>query len=613
MVLHETLSEAPARLAADQAAELRDLLRYGAADDHDRFAELFSAGLFDHVEGRSPAENAALVYRRLRHVNAELGPAREFVTGDLDRFLVLHEWAGVLDPTLVSVLTIHYNLCLGAVLELGDDRPELAAVADELARMDSVGVFLATELGYGNNVAEMRTRAVYDRSTDEFVLTTPSHEARKFMPNTGLDGVPKIAVVLARLEIDGTDEGVFPFVARIRDENGPCPGVDVQPLGDKPGLALDNAVTTFRGLRVPRALLLDGADPVIGPDGSRTAAAKSLRRRFTRSMTRVQTGKLCLSSATAAAARASLFIAVRHGNSRHVTVSGGRSVPVTAFRTHQAQLLDALARTCAVTVLLNDTRRRVRDTSLDSVETKRALAITKALVTWTAQDVVTTCIERCGSRGMFTHNRISSYVSLIQGSVTAEGDNQVVVLDAANEMLLGRGYTPPGDRPGTGSLDDPRFLLRLFRHRERVVHEQARAARRDGDDPFDRANRAGLLAAELGRLHGVRRALEEFDAVVRRASLPRSAAVLTSLFLRFAVSELDRDAAWHLCDGTLIPSQVREIPSLIARLDEHLLPHAEDVVEAFGITNDVLRVPIAAEDYVEAYARLLPVSGLPLT
>ncbi|SDP36954.1 hypothetical protein [Lentzea jiangxiensis] len=161
MVQRETRSGAPARLAADQAAELRDLLRYGAADDHDRFAELFSAELFDRVEGSSPAENAAMVHRRLRHVNAELGPGREFVTEDPDRFLVLHEWAGVLDPTLVSVPTIHYNLCLGAVLELGDDRPELTAVADEPARMDSVGVFLATELGYGNNAAEMRTRAVY--------------------------------------------------------------------------------------------------------------------------------------------------------------------------------------------------------------------------------------------------------------------------------------------------------------------------------------------------------------------------------------------------------------------------------------------------------------------
>ncbi|MET8763594.1 acyl-CoA dehydrogenase [Lentzea sp. NPDC004782] len=511
------------------------------------------------------------------------------------------------------MLTIHYNLCLGTILELGAERPELTAVLDELSRMDSIGVFLATELGYGNNVAELRTRAVYDPSTDDFVLTTPSHEARKFMPNTGLDGVPKIAVVLARLEIDSADEGVFPFVVRIRDENGPCRGIDVQSLGDKPGLALDNAVTTFRDVRVPRAALLDGPEPVIMPDGSRTGAVRSLRRRFNWAMTRVQTGKLCLTSAAAAAARASLFIAVRHGTTRRVNVSGGRSVPVMAFSTHQAQLLDALARTCAVTVLLNDTRRRASLRSLASVETKRAFAITKALVTWTAQDVVKTCIERCGARGMFTHNRISPYVALIQGAVTAEGDNQVVLLDAANEMLLGRGYTPPADQPGTGELDDPEFLIRLFRYRERVVYERAHAARKVGDDPFERTNRVGPLAAELGRLHGVRRALEEFHAVTQRANLPEIGVVLTSLLLRFAMAELDRDAAWHLCAGTLNRAQVREIPSFITRLDERLLPYAEDVVEAFGITNDVLRAPIASDDYVEAYAQLLPIPGLPLT
>ncbi|KOV86361.1 hypothetical protein ADL03_09235 [Nocardia sp. NRRL S-836] len=591
---------------------MRGLLRYGADEEHDRYAKLFSTAAFDQVEACSPAENAALAYRRLRLVNAELGPVREFVSGDLERFLVLHEWAGVLDPTLVSVLTIHYNLCLGAVLELGGDRPELAAVVDELARMDSVGVFLATELGYGNNVAELRTRAVYDRSTDEFVLTTPSHEARKFMPNTGLDGVPKIAVVLARLEVDGADEGVFPFVVRIRDENGPCRGVDIKSLGDKPGLALDNAVTTFRGVRVPRALLLDAAEPVIGPDGSRTGAARSLRRRFTRAMTRVQTGKLCLTSATAAAARASVFIAVRHAHSRRVTVSGGRSVPVMTFRTHQAQLLDALARTCAVSVLLNETRRQAARGSLASVEVKRALAVTKALVTWTAQDVVTTCIERCGARGMFAHNRISPYVALVQGSITAEGDNQVVLLDAANEMLLGRGYEPPVPAPGRGTLDDPEFLLRLFSHRENRTYEEARAARKTGDDPFERTNGVGLLASELGRVHGVRRALEELHTLAQRATSSEVGAILRALFLRFALAELSRDAAWHLCEGTLEPAQPRELPALIAAVDERLLPRVEDVVDAFGISNDVLRAPIASADYVEAYAELLPVPDLPL-
>ncbi|SDH46844.1 Acyl-coenzyme A oxidase [Lentzea fradiae] len=604
MVPHET---SPA------TSELRDLLRYGTDDQHDRFAKLFSAEVFDHVEGRSPAENAALAYRRLRHVNAELGPAAELVTGDLERFLVLHEWAGVLDPTLVSVLTIHYNLCLGAILELGGgERPELAAVVGELSRMDSVGVFLATELGYGNNVAEMRTRAVYDRATDEFVLTTPSHEARKFMPNTGLDGVPKIAVVLARLELDGQDEGVFPFVVRIRDENGPLPGVDIQSLGDKPGLALDNAVTTFRGVRVPRALLLDAQEPVIGQDGARTGAAKSLRRRFNRAMTRVQTGKLCLTSATAAAARASLFIAVRHAFARHVTVSGGRSVPVMTFRTHQAQLLDALARTCAVSVLLNSTRRQAAEGPFASVGVKRALAITKALVTWTAQDVVTTCIERCGARGMFTHNRISPHVALVQGSVTAEGDNQVVLLDAANEMLLGRDYTPPPAVTGDGSIDDPEHLLRLFSHRERRIFEKARAARGDGADPFERANSAALLSAELGRVHGVRRTLEEFHAVSLRATSPEARTVLTALLLRFGLAELGRDAAWHLEEGSLTSAQTRGIPAAITRLDALLVPEAETVVAAFGFTNEVLRAPIAENDYVRAYAELLPVPGLPL-
>ncbi|WP_133742387.1 acyl-CoA dehydrogenase family protein [Actinorugispora endophytica] len=591
----------------EAAAELRLLLSDGRCVDDERFADLFADELFTPVDGMSPAENAERSYRGLRHVGSRMEPARELVSTGADRFFSLHEWAAVVDPTMVSMMTIHYNLCIGTIAALGGGRPEIDALLGELERMDSIGVFLATELGYGNNVAAMRTKAVYDREADEFVITTPGPEARKFMPNTGLSGVAKLGVVLARLEVEGRDEGVFPFVVRIRDGDGTCPGVRVQPLGDKPGLALDNAITTFDGVRVPRAHLLDGGEDVVAGGGAGSASTRRLR--FARAMQRVQTGKVCLTSGVVAAARAGVYIAVRYGNRRRVA-SSGRSVPVMAHRTHHDALLAAMAEMYAMTFLVN-AAKRLHSSGRDagSGEAKHELAITKAVASWAAQDAIATCRERCGAQGMFSRNRIATYVALAQGTVTAEGDNQVVLLDAAHEMLLGLAYTPPADAApdmaAPDSLRTPEQLARLFRHRERRLYDDARSlladTRRSGADAFTTWNTTSPRAAEFGRAHGVRRAVEEFAEAVARAEHEESRELLGSVLLRFALAEVSRDASWYLCEGVLSPDQVRGLPDLVAELDLRLLPHSEELVGAFGVSNDLLGAPIASDDYFAAY------------
>ena len=58
----------------------------------------------------------------------------------------------------------------------------MEAYIEELDSLQSIGTFLVTELGYGNNVVALQTRADYDPVTQDIVLSTPSEAARKFMP-----------------------------------------------------------------------------------------------------------------------------------------------------------------------------------------------------------------------------------------------------------------------------------------------------------------------------------------------------------------------------------------------------------------------------------------------
>src|SRR5690606_4728537 len=198
-------------------------------------------GLTDTQAGELGYERAAFVARALRLTAHE-------VHRDPRRLYAVHEWVALVDGVASTILSIHYCLALGSLAAHGEGRPELDGFVSELEEMRSVGVFLATELGYGNNVGSLETTALYDPERREFSLSSPTPNSWKFMPNTG-HSLPKLAVVMARLISLGRNCGVFPFVVRIRDANGRCcEGIQITPLTEKPGYALDNAITRFNGV-----------------------------------------------------------------------------------------------------------------------------------------------------------------------------------------------------------------------------------------------------------------------------------------------------------------------------------------------------------------------------
>jgi acyl-CoA oxidase len=79
-----------------------------------------------------------------------------------------------------------------------------------------LGCYAQTELGHGSNVAGIETTATLDKSTDEFVIHTPTTTAAKFWPGD-LGRFSSHAVVYARLIIEDKDFGVQPFMVQLRD------------------------------------------------------------------------------------------------------------------------------------------------------------------------------------------------------------------------------------------------------------------------------------------------------------------------------------------------------------------------------------------------------------
>jgi len=66
-------------------------------------------------------------------------------------------------------------------------------------------------------VAALETTATLDKTTDEFVLNTPTITATKYWPGE-LGMFANFAAVAARLIIDGQDYGVQFFIVQLRCE-----------------------------------------------------------------------------------------------------------------------------------------------------------------------------------------------------------------------------------------------------------------------------------------------------------------------------------------------------------------------------------------------------------
>jgi acyl-CoA oxidase len=562
--------------------------------------------IFERPEGLTTRELCTLSYQRFRYLHARLDLSVANLFSNLHHLLALHEWVCLVDGTLTTLMTIHFNLCIGSILQLGCGRAELQPLIDELDRLETVGVFLATELGYGNNVQSLETEARYDHDAQEFIIHTPSVQAQKFMPNTGAEGVPKLAVVMARLKIGAQDCGVFPFIVRIRTLNGLCDGVRVTLLGEKPDYALDNAVTSFESVRVPKSQWLCGSDSWIDEGGHFHSSINSRARRFLSAMNRVQSGKLCLGFSALGFLRASLQLTMRYAQQRKTFGPGRSDVTILHYSSYRRALFEAVATSYAATFLMQHASDVYQNTPhAESLATIRSLAIAKIFTSSRAQRITGMCRERVGAQGLFLSNRIISYWIQTSGIVTAEGDNEVLLVKTARELLFCVDYAPPqASSTSDQSLAELplRALVALVAAHERCLHQAIYTAISSAPrSTFSQVWNTNLpRSIELASVHCVRVALECFLAAVESIDEPEARAVLERLFRLFAVAEIASFSSDMLLEGVLDRTAVMSLNEVRGQLASELVEFANHAVDAYGIPDALLGAPIS-KNYLAAY------------
>ncbi|MET9819697.1 acyl-CoA dehydrogenase [Streptomyces sp. NPDC006355] len=596
---NELTARSPRQPARALGKELARLLFDGEnqAAAHATWRGLLSDERFHHQPGLTSEQRVALSYDRLRQVNKAID-SPERLARDPERLAALHEWTGVVDGGLCTLASIHYNLFLGSLL----DHETAGRDLSDFTSMRRTGTFLCTELDHGNDAPALQTTAALDRATGGFVLNTPTAGAQKFMPNTSLTGGPKSAVVAARLLVDGEDQGVFLFLTPLSDDKGHLPGVRVRRLPDRTGTPVDHCLTAFDHVRLPPEALLQADHGRLGADGTFTSTLGSQRKRFLQSIDRVTTGKLCMSAGTLGMARASLVIAVRHAHSRQISgPRRGLRVPLMAHRSHHGRLLHALALAYAMSFLHRSVLARWVGHSLeDREDAARLVAVAKGWITWQARAITTESRERCGAQGLFPVNGISDLPLNVEGGITAEGDNLVIWLKAASEMLFDR---QGEDRSASGSslsdrtLTDLSFLRGLLAEVVAGWQTRARDALRQGPagDPLGRWNEASAPALEMVSAYACLQAADAFTAAAARAKTPEARRILEELCRLFLLQQLSAHSGLLLADNHMTADHVRSLWPTVNGLVARLAPHTMELADAFDLPEEFLAtVPIAS-------------------
>ncbi|MFC7310239.1 acyl-CoA dehydrogenase [Streptomyces monticola] len=566
---------------------------------HDTWRNLIASEDFNNLPGRTSTDRIARSYERLRLVNSVCGDAEE-LSRDPYRLASLHEWSGAVDGGLCTLASVHYNLFLGSLT----DHDEAGRDLSEFRDFRRTGTFLCTELEHGNDASSLQTTAVFDRTSGGFVLHTPTPGAQKFMPNTSTLGGQKSAVVAARLLVDGEDQGVFLFLTPLSDEQGILPRVRVRPLPRRIGPTVDHCLTSFDHLWLPREAMLEAEHGRLSDDGTLVSTLGNRRKRFLQSIGRVTVGKLCMSASGLGMARAALTIAVRYAHHRYISgPKAGERIPLAAHRSHHGRLLYGLANAYAMTLLHRTVVSRwSRHTEDDRAEIERLAAMAKSWITWQARDIAIECRERCGAQGLSPVNGLVDLQLNIEGAITAEGDNLVIYLKAASEMLFNHrtsGLT--NDIPcAEQSLADVHYLRSLLADIEAMWQSKARAALRQGPagNPVGRWNTASSAAVKMVDAHVRLQAADALLAAAAEAVGPMPRFLLHKLAQLFLLKELGEHTGDLLAEGRLHIDHVRQLSDTIEEAVADLAPHMMALVDAFDLPEEVLSaIPIANSGY----------------
>jgi acyl-CoA oxidase len=531
--------------------------------------------------------------------------------GDPQALFLLCESLALFDASLMVKFGVHAGLIQATIARLGTERHR--SWLEMTPTFQRIGCFAMTETAHGSDVRGLETVARYLPEGQEFEILTPHRAARKdYIGSAALHG--DFAVVFAQLEVGGKRHGVHAFLVEIRDPSGRViEGIEIEDCGPKAGLnGVDNGRISFSGVRIPRENLLNRFGDVTA-EGAYLTAIENDSARFFVMLANLLAGRLMICAATWAMGRSSLAIAIHYALRRRQF--GQPEILLLDYQAHQKRLLPRVAQAYAVAAATEQTRIEYLSSLRDQQPAGRALetriAALKAYCSQTALQTVQICRECCGGAGYLAENRLGLMRSDLDVFTTFEGDNTVLGLLVARNLLaefkeqsqgsfvfaagrkvqsrwskartvLMRAGTEQAVR--TSKFQSAAFRLRRERLTLSLAQRLAHHARESGSltQAFHHCQDHAL---GLASAYATEVVYEAFAQQVRQQETFRPLRDL------FALWTLESEASFFLEKDLLSGAQIGIIRSLVLKLSSELRDYAEELVNYFDISDKLLGAP----------------------
>ena len=551
--------------------------------------------------------------------------------GDVGAAVTQIEMLAMSDLSLMVKAGVQWGLFGGAIENLGTERHHKAYV-QKIINLELLGCFAMTETGHGSDVQSLETTATYDPATHEFVIDSPTPPSRKDYIG-GAAETARVAAVFAQLITpDGEGHGVHCFVVPIRDDEGnDLPGVTTSDCHYKGGLpGVDNGRIQFDQVRIPRENLLNKyAD--VAEDGTYTSPIENVGRRFFTMLGTLIRGRVTVGGSAAAAARVALDIATRYALERRQFEAPGdeKEVLIMDYLVHQRRLLPLIAKSYGLQFAQNELVAKCHElqTSEDpDPEEQRELearaAGLKAANTWHATKAIQEAREACGGAGYLAENRLIALKADTDVFTTFEGDNHVLTQLVAKELLTAyaddiKGMSPVEwvrfaanfagervlkrtaaqtimqtildtrqDNEEEGSLFNRGTQVQMFEDREEyMLASVARRLQNKAKEmsAFDAFNHVQDHVLHTARAHIDRVILESFVAGIDACPDEQAREILAMVCDLYALSVIEEDKAWFIEHRFISTERAKAVTRGINDLCRRLRPHAELLVDGFGI------------------------------
>ncbi|MDT5337107.1 MAG: acyl-CoA oxidase, partial [Mycobacterium sp.] len=534
------------------------------------------------------------------------------------------------DLSLMVKAGVQWGLFGGAIENLGTERHHQAYVK-KLIALELLGCFAMTETGHGSDVQALETTGTYDPDTGEFVIDSPTPSSRKDYIG-GAANTARVAAVFAQLITQGKTHGVHCFVVPIRDDDGnDLPGVttsDCQYKGGLPGV--DNGRIQFDKVRIPRENLLNKyAD--VAEDGTYSSPIENQGRRFFTMLGTLIRGRVTVGGSAGAAARVALDIATRYALERRQFEAPGaeEEVLIMDYLVHQRRLFPLIAKSYALQFAQNELVAKCHElqTADDpDAEEQRELesraAGLKAANTWHATRAIQEAREACGGAGYLAENRLIALKADTDVFTTFEGDNHVLTQLVAKELLTAyaddvKSMSPAQwvrfaanfagervlkrtaaqtimqtivdtreDNEEEGSLFNRGTQVKMFEDREEyMIASVARRLQAKSKEmsPFDAFNAVQDHVLHAATAHIERVILEAFVAGIDTCEDEKAREILGLVCDLYALSVIEGDKSWFVEHRFLSTERSKAVTRGINDRCRKLRPHAELLVEGFGI------------------------------